>query len=207
MFTLAASQMFFGIAIKWTTVTGGSDGLSGIPRPTIGVGDTVYRFGTGFQFYFVSLIFFLIAYWLMRQLVHSPFGRALIGIKSNEARMKALGYNTWRYKMMAFTLAGVFAGLSGYLFAYFNRHVSPETFYWTTSGQVMIMVIIGGAGSLTGPALGAMLVRLLPSYISSYTERWHAIMGLVFILFVCLRRKASLLLRRVGRVGNSLNKS
>jgi branched-chain amino acid transport system permease protein len=201
MFTLAASQMFFGIAIKWTSVTGGSDGLSGIPRPTIGVGDTVYRFGTSFQFYFVALVFFLIAYLLMRQIVQSPFGRVLIGIKSNEARMKALGYNTWRYKMMAFTLAGVFAGLSGYLFAYFNRHVSPETFYWTTSGQVMIMVIIGGAGSLTGPALGAMLVRLLPSYVSSYTERWHAIMGLVFILFVLFAPQGIIgLLKKAGRV-------
>ena len=168
----------------------------------------MYRFGTGFQFYFVALIFFLIAFILMRQLVQSPFGRALIGIKSNEARMKALGYNTWRYKMMAFTLAGVFAGLSGYLFAYFNRHVSPETFYWTTSGQVMIMVIIGGAGSLTGPALGAMLVRLLPSYISSYTERWHAIMGLVFILFVLFAPQGIIwLLRKIGRVSNSPNKA
>jgi len=198
MFTLATAQMLFGIAIKWTPVTGGSDGLSGVPRPVIGFGETVYRFGAGPQYYFFTLFFFLAAYLLLRQVVHSPFGRALVGIKSNESRMRALGYNTWRYKMAAYVVAGMFAGLAGFLFAHFNRHVSPEALYWTVSGQVMIMVIIGGAGSLTGPALGAALVRLLPSYVSSYTERWHTVMGLVFILYVLFAPKGIFGLLRLG---------
>lgn len=184
MFTLATSQMLFGIAIKWTPVTGGSDGLSGIPRPVIGFGDAALKIGTGVQYYFLTLIFFLAAYWLLRRLVDSPFGRTLIGIKGNESRMRALGYNTWRYKMAAYVVAGMFAGLAGYLLTHFNRHASPETLYWTVSGQVMIMVIIGGAGSLSGPALGAALVRLLHSYASTYTDRWQSLMGIVFILFV-----------------------
>lgn len=199
MFTLATAQMLFGIAIKWTPVTGGSDGLSGVPRPVIGFGENVFKFGAGPQYYFFTLFFFVVAYWLMRRLVHSPFGRALMGIKSNESRMRALGYNTWRYKMAVYVIAGMFAGLAGFLFGHFNRHVSPETFYWTVSGQVMIMVIIGGAGSLTGPALGAALVRLLPSYASTYTERWHTLMGLVFILFVLFAPKGIIgLLRRTA---------
>jgi branched-chain amino acid transport system permease protein len=189
MFTLATAQMLFGIAIKWTSVTGGSDGLSGVPRPVIGFGEITYRFGNGEQFYFLTLFFFLAAYLLMRQLVHSPFGQTLVGIKSNESRMRALGYNTWRYKMAVYVIAGMFGGLAGFLFAHFNRNISPEALYWTESGQVLIMVIIGGAGSLTGPALGAALVRLLPSYLSSYTERWQTVMGLVFILFVLFAPK------------------
>ncbi|MBI4771034.1 MAG: branched-chain amino acid ABC transporter permease [Chloroflexi bacterium] len=184
MFTLATAQMLFGIAIKWSKVTGGSDGLAGIPRPTLGVGTAVVKFGTGVQYYFLTLTLFVAAFWLLRRLVHSPFGQTLVGIKSNESRMRALGYNTWRYKMAAFVLAGTFAGLAGYLFTHFNRHAAPENLYWTVSGQVLIMVIIGGTGTLVGPALGAALVRLLPSYASTYTDRWQSLMGLVFILFV-----------------------
>lgn len=196
MFTLATAQMLFGIAIKWTPVTGGSDGLSGVPRPVIGFGEIAYRFGTGPQYYFFALFFFLAAYLLLRRLVRSPFGQSLVGIKSNESRMRALGYNTWRYKMAVYVIAGMFAGLAGFLFAHFNRHVSPEMLYWTVSGQVLIMVIIGGAGTLAGPILGAALVRLLPSYVSSYTERWETVMGLVFILFVLFAPKGIISLRR-----------
>lgn len=200
MFTLAVAQMLFGIAIKWAQVTGGSDGLSGVPRPTIGFGENVFKFGTNFQYYFFTLFFFAVAYALLRLIVNSPFGQTLAGIKSNESRMRALGYNTWRYKMAAYVIAGMFAGLAGYLFGHFNRHIAPETLYWTMSGEVMIMVIIGGAGSLAGPALGAALVRLLPNIVSSYTERWHTIEGLVFILFVLFAPKGIIgILRRTPK--------
>jgi branched-chain amino acid transport system permease protein len=198
MFTLATAQMLFGIAIKWTPVTGGSDGLSGVPRPMIALGEWAFRFGTGPQYYFLTLFFFVAAFAVMRRLVGSPFGRTLVGIKSNESRMRALGYNTWRYKMAVYVVAGTLAGLAGFLFAHFNRHVSPEMLYWTVSGQVLIMVIIGGAGSLTGAVLGAALVRLLPAYVSSYTEHWHLVMGLVFILFVLFAPKGIIGLLRIG---------
>lgn len=190
MFTLATAQMLYGIAIKWTQVTGGSDGLSGVPRPAIGLGQAVYRFGTDQRFYFLTLVIFVLATWLMRRLVGSPFGHTLIGIKANEPRMRALGYNTWRYKIAVFVVAGVFAGLAGFLSAHYNRFASPQNLYWTVSGLVLVMVIIGGAGSLIGPALGAALVHLLQAYASTYTERnatfvgWQTVMGLVFVFFV-----------------------
>lgn len=189
MITLAFSQMLFGLAIKWTPVTGGTDGLAGVPRPIIGLGDLTWSFGTNFRFYYLVLFAFLLSWGLLQRLVSSPFGHTLRGIKENEERMAALGYDTQRFKVAAFVLSGVFAGLAGVLFSHFNFHVGPEVLYWPMSGQVLIMVIIGGAGTLTGPILGAALVRLLPSYVSTYTDRWQTIMGLVFMAFVLFARE------------------
>ena len=183
MLTLAFAQMLFSLAIKWSAVTGGSDGMP-VERPYLGVGDAALRFGADFNFYYLTLALFLGAWWLLARLVGSPFGHTLRGIKENEARMRALGYDTWRFKISAFVVAGLLAGLAGMLLAAFNRHAAPESLYWTVSGQAIIMVLVGGAGSLAGPILGAALVHLLPSYVSSYTERWQSILGLVFIGFV-----------------------
>jgi branched-chain amino acid transport system permease protein len=183
MLTLAFAQMLFSLAIKWSDVTGGSDGLR-VERPALGIGGLELRFGADISFYYLTLAVFLFSWWLLARLVASPFGHTLRGIKENEARMQALGYNTARFKIGAFVVAGLFAGLAGMLLAAFNRHAAPENLYWTRSGEAIIMVLIGGAGSLIGPMLGAALVHLLPSYASSYTERWQTILGLVFIGFV-----------------------
>ncbi len=183
MLTLAFSMMFHGLAIKWSDVTGGSDGLT-LDRPHLGIGAAALGFGPDFNFYYLALALFLFSWWFLARLVNSPLGHTLRGIKENEPRMRALGYHTWNYKIAAFVVAGLFAGLAGLLLATFNRHAAPESLYWTVSGQVIIMVLIGGAGSLNGPILGAALVHLLPSYASSYTERWQSLLGLVFIAFV-----------------------
>ncbi|HRQ39172.1 MAG TPA: branched-chain amino acid ABC transporter permease [Chloroflexota bacterium] len=184
MITLAFAQMLFSVAIRWTAVTGGSDGLPGIPAPVITLGPLHLLINSREAYYFLVLAFFILVYWLLRRLVNSPFGWTLRGIRENEARMQALGYATYRYKMAVFVVAGVFAGLGGMLLALFFRHASPENLYWTISGQVLVMVIIGGAGTLTGPVLGALLVRLFPQIASSYLDRWEAIEGIIFILFV-----------------------
>jgi branched-chain amino acid transport system permease protein len=184
MVTLAFAQMLFSIAIHASEVTGGSDGLAGVPRPTLGLGPVYYTFATRESYYFLVLILFLGLWWFLQRLVNSPFGWTLRGIRENEARMQALGYHTFYFKMAAFVLAGLFAGLAGVLLAHFLGIASAENLYWTTSGEVMIMLIIGGAGTLTGPMLGAALERLLPNLASSYTDRWQTILGLVFILFV-----------------------
>jgi branched-chain amino acid transport system permease protein len=189
MVTLAFSQMLFSIAIRWSGVTGGSDGLAGVARPSIGFEPVSYSFNSRASFYYLVLIFFILTWWLLRSIVNSPFGWTLRGIRENEARMQALGYNTFRFKMAAFVIAGAFAGLSGMLLVQFFRHASPDNLYWTVSGQVIIMIIVGGTGSLIGPILGAAVVRLFPQIVSSYTDRWETLLGLLFILFVLFAPK------------------
>lgn len=184
MVTLAFAQMLFSIAIGWSEVTGGSDGLAGVPRPSVGLGPLSTTFDTRESFYYLILALFLLTWWLLRRIVNSPFGWTLRGIRENEQRMRALGYNTFGFKMTAFVIAGAFAGLAGALIVHFFGIASPENLYWTTSGEVMISLIIGGAGSLTGPIFGAAVERLLPNFASSYMDRWQTLMGLVFIMFV-----------------------
>ena len=184
MITLAFAQMMFSIAIRWSGVTGGSDGLPGVARPTIGLGPLSYSFGSRTSFYFLVVFFFAFSYWALRRIVNSPFGWTLRGIRENEHRMRALGVRTFRYKMAAFAISGAFAGLAGMLFAYYLRGASPEMLHWSTSGEVLIMLIIGGPGTLVGPMLGAGIIRGFSLLISSYTERWETLMGLLFIAFV-----------------------
>jgi branched-chain amino acid transport system permease protein len=162
-----------------------------------------YEFNSRESFYYLALLFFILSWWLLRQIANSPFGWTLRGIRENEQRMQALGYNTFRFKMAAFMLAGVFAGLAGMLLVQFFRHAAPENLYWTTSGQMMIMLIVGGTGTLSGPILGAAVVRLFPNFASSYTDRWETLLGLLFILFVLFAPKGMMGILR-GRPGSRL---
>jgi branched-chain amino acid transport system permease protein len=188
MITLAFAQILFSIAIRWSQVTGGSDGLTGIPRPTLGLGPLSFSFNSRESFYFLVLACFLASWWLLRRLVKSPFGTTLQGIRENELRMQAIGYNTFHFKLIAFVLAGTLAGIAGMLLAQYFRFAAPENLYWTTSGQVLIMVVVGGTGTISGPVLGAGLVRLLPIFASSYTDRWQMLLGLVLIFVVLFAR-------------------
>lgn len=192
MVTLAFAQMLYSMAIRWSGVTGGSDGLPGVPQPIVGIGSLSLAITSREDYYFLTLFFFVVAYWLMRRIVDSPFGWTLRGIRENEPRMKALGYHTFRYKIAVFTIAGVFAGLAGMILVLFFRNASPNNLYWTISGEAIVMVIIGGTGTLSGPLLGAALVRLFPQYVSSYVERWETLEGILFILFVLYAPKGIL---------------
>lgn len=184
MITLAFAQMLFSIAIRWSGVTGGSDGLINVARPTLGIGSLAFAFTSRESYYFLVLGFFFLSLWLLRKIVNSPFGWVLRGIRENEPRMKALGYNTFRFKMAIFVVSGAFASVAGMLLAHFFRLASPGSLHWTTSGEVMVMLIIGGAGTLTGPTMGAALIRLFPLLVSSYTERWQSLEGLLLVTFV-----------------------
>lgn len=188
MLTLAFSQMVYAIADRWVDVTGGSNGLASIPRPRIELASLQILFEDNTSRYFLVLGFFLLSYLALRGIVRSQFGHALVGIRQNETRLNAIGYNTTRYKLIAFVIAGIFAGVAGALYAGFNRFVSTGELYWTASGQVLIMVIIGGAGTLIGPVLGAGLILVLQNIISSSTDRWPTIMGIIFVLFVFAAR-------------------
>jgi branched-chain amino acid transport system permease protein len=182
MLTLAFAQMAFAVAHQWSWLTGGTNGLSGIPRPTIPGIDL----GGAVPFYYLVLLVVAGAAAVLRRILGSPFGAALIGIRENEARMRAMGFDTFRLKLAAFVLAGAAAALSGTLYAYYNGFVSPDELYWTRSGEVLVMVLLGGAGTLAGPAVGAGVVLILQDLASSLTARWTMILGAAFILVVLL---------------------
>ncbi len=186
MLTLAFAQMIFAAAQKWTPLTGGSNGLPGVARPTLFVPGLVAADPRAF--YLLVLALFASSFFLLQRLVSSPFGRSLIGIRENEVRMRAMGYNVKAYKLTAFVIGGAFGGVAGLMYAYFNNFVSPSDVYWTASGTVLLMVLIGGAGTLVGPVLGAAFFLLLQNALSSMTERWPIILGAVFVIFIMFVR-------------------
>jgi len=182
MLTLAFAQLLYAIAFKWTSVTGGSDGLAGIPRRPGPFGFDLFSSKTGF--YFLALGCLLGSYLLCRALVNSPFGAVLRGIRENEAKTLSLGYNTRLYKIAVVAVAYAFGALAGALYSPFAGFANTELLFWLLSGQVLIMVIVGGSGTLIGPILGAAFFMLLEHQLSSYTEAWALFFGLVFIAFV-----------------------
>ncbi|MCB1744801.1 MAG: branched-chain amino acid ABC transporter permease [Gammaproteobacteria bacterium] len=182
MLTLAFAQLLYAIAFKWTSVTGGSDGQAGIPVNPGPFGLEIFDEKNGF--YYLVLFFLIAAFLLCSALVRSPFGRVLRGIRENEAKTIALGYNTRRYKMGVVALAYMLGGLAGALYAPFAGFTNTELLFWLLSGQVLIMVIVGGAGTLIGPILGAAFFMMLEHQLSGYTESWALVFGLIFIAFV-----------------------
>jgi branched-chain amino acid transport system permease protein len=180
MLTLAFSQLVFSVALKWRDVTGGSDGIAIAERP----GFLGYDLSHALVMYFMALSFFTLTYWGLRRLLNAPLGHAFVGIRENEQRMMAIGYPTRAYKLLSFTIAGAIAGLAGGLYAIFNGFISADAVYWTASGDILIMTMLGGAGTLIGPALGAAIVLLMKNVVSSYSEHWLAIIGITFICCV-----------------------
>jgi branched-chain amino acid transport system permease protein len=182
MLTLAFAQLFYALAYKWQSVTGGSDGLAGVPRSPGPFGMSWFASRVGY--YYLAAGCLVGAYVLCRAFVASPVGTALLAIRDNERKASSLGYNPRAYKVAVFVIAAFFGGLAGALYAPFAGFASPDLFFWVLSGQVLVMVIIGGAGSLLGPVAGAMVFLLLEHYLSGLTDSWALVLGLIFILFV-----------------------
>jgi branched-chain amino acid transport system permease protein len=180
MLTLAFSQLVFSVALKWRDVTGGSDGIAIAEKPSF----FGFDLSNSLVMYFMALSFFALAYWGLRRLLNAPLGHAFVGIRENEQRMMAIGYPTRVYKLISFTIAGAIAGLAGGLYAIFNGFISADAVYWTASGDILIMTMLGGAGTLIGPAVGAAIVLLMKNVVSSYSEHWLAIIGVTFICCV-----------------------
>jgi branched-chain amino acid transport system permease protein len=130
----------------------------------------------------------VLTYLAMAMVVSSPFGHVLIGIRENTMRMRALGYNVRAYKLAAFVVAAAFAALAGYLNAQFSLFVAPDAADWTQSASVLVMVLIGGEGTLAGPVIGATVVLLLQHWLSSYTQYWSVVLGLIFIAVITTGR-------------------
>lgn len=177
MITFALAQVVWSVAFGWRSLTNGDDGMPDVVRPDFGwsLDDTT-------SFYYFVLAIVGVAGLLLLAIVKSPFGRALRGIRESESRMQALGYDVWRYQYVAFVLSAFFAGIAGALYAYFNRFVGPEYLYVVQSAEALIMVILGGAGTLLGPAIGAALIVYLEDFVSSMTEHWVLVLGIIYVL-------------------------
>jgi len=182
MLTLAFAQLGYAMLFRFRDFTGGSDGIAGIPRPPGPFGMDWFQGKTGY--YFLVLGCLLGSYLLCRAIVRSPFGAVLAGIRENEAKTVALGYNTPAYKITTVVLSYGFGGLAGALYGGFAGYASPELFFWLTSGHVLIMVVVGGAGTLVGPILGAVFFVFLEHQLSQVTDVWPLIFGSVFMAFV-----------------------
>jgi branched-chain amino acid transport system permease protein len=180
MITLALAQVVWGIAYKWRSFTGGDDGLSGISLPALGIPVAV----TQTSYYYVVLLIFGLTGLFLTTIVRSPFGNALTGIRESESRMRSLGYNPTLYKYLCFVLAGGFASVSGVLFLFQNRFVGPSDLAVVLSAKGLLMVILGGAGTLWGPALGAAIITLSEHIISAHIDRWIMILGIIYVISI-----------------------
>jgi len=179
--TLALGMTLWGLAFRWVSMTGGDNGISGIARPDLGL---PLSLKDPLTFYYVILAFFLISLILMAVLVRSPFGHSLKGVRESESRMRVLGYHTWLHKYLSYICSAAFGGFAGALWAYFNGFTSPYDMDLTASIEIILMVILGGPGTLIGPALGAGIIVFLKNFISAYTQRWLLILGTIYILTI-----------------------
>jgi branched-chain amino acid transport system permease protein len=179
MITLALGQCVWGLAYRWNSLTGGDNGINVSTRPNFGLDLTDER-----VFFFLVFGFFIFTLASFYVLVRSPFGRSLAGIRERELRMQILGYNTWLHKYIAFIIAGAFGGLSGVLWAHTNGLVSPETLVLTTSVDALLMVVLGGPGTLVGAAIGSGIVFGLREYLSTLVPWWQYALGGVYVLTI-----------------------
>jgi branched-chain amino acid transport system permease protein len=179
MITLAFGQMLFYVAHA-LAIYGGDDGLK-VARNSF---MTIFDFNHPTTFFFAVLIIFLAAFIFSFRLCGSRFGRALQGIRDNPERAESLGYDTYRYKLVGFIIGGALAGLAGMLYANLNQYVSPDLLDWVRSGDLLIMLILGGVGTLVGPVFGAATYLLLHEVLSIYTRHWMLVLGPLLLVIV-----------------------
>ncbi|MBI2749728.1 MAG: branched-chain amino acid ABC transporter permease [Burkholderiales bacterium] len=184
MLTFALNQLFYFIAYQWTSVTGGEDGMPGVPRPALlGI-----DFTDPLNYYVFVSVLFLLSLWIMKRIVESPFGKILQAIRENEARAEAVGYNAPRFKLLAFVIGGAFSGLAGVLYAMLFGIVPLEAIGFVASGNVVFATLIGGSGSLYGPVIGSFVFIWLSESVSTLWARWPLLLGVAFVIVVVFLR-------------------
>jgi branched-chain amino acid transport system permease protein len=176
MLTLALSQVLWGTALRWVSVTDGDNGLRGLSRP--------FQMDDAFSFYYFALAVTAFSVWMMARFVGSPFGATLQGTRDQARRMSALGHNVWLIRWITFVYAGFWGGVSGLLFVYYHKYIHPVSLSLANSAEGLLAVIAGGSGTLAGPLVGAAIVMLLKNYVSAYVERWNMLLGFVFVFIV-----------------------
>jgi branched-chain amino acid transport system permease protein len=184
MITLAFSQMIYYIAVGLDRY-GADDGLTIYKRSEFA---GLINLSNKVAFYYLCLVMLLAAIWLVWRLVNSRFGMAIQGARSNDRRMRAIGFPTFRYRLVCFVIAGTMCGLAGALLANHTDFISPAVMHWTRSGDLIVMVVLGGMGSLFGPLVGAVALLVLEEALSGVTEYWQIIIGPLFLLVVLFAR-------------------
>jgi ABC-type branched-chain amino acid transport system, permease component len=184
MLTFALNQMFYFTAYQWTTVTGGEDGMPGVPRPNV-IGLDIHG---PLAYYALVALLFLVALWVMKRIVESPLGKILQSIRENERRAEALGYDVARMKLAAFVIGGAFSGLAGVLYAMLFGIVPLEAIGFVFSGNVVFATLIGGSGSLYGPVIGSFVFIWLSESVSAMWARWPLLLGVAFVVVVLFFR-------------------
>ncbi len=184
LITFGLGQLIYSGAIRWKGLTGGTYGLTGIPYPNPG-----FSLSSSIDMYYFALIIVLICFFLLYMITRSPFGITIQGIRENEVRMSSLGYNTRLYKLLAFVVGSLFAGVAGILYVYYNGLITPVDIDVVASGFLWLMLIIGGTGTLWGALVGTTVILSLQYWISIITpERWPMIIGALFIASVLFLR-------------------
>jgi branched-chain amino acid transport system permease protein len=176
LLSLAFAQLLYVIVYQWTSFTGGSDGLQGVPRPEV--------LGSYAAYYYFALGITLLCMLVMWFIVNSPFGWSLRAIRENTQRSQFLGINDRFYKVIAFTAAGAFAGVAGALYSQFQKWADPELLFWTTSANPVLMSILGGMFSFVGPSVGAVVFVGLREIIKVRTDYWPLVLGAVLLFLV-----------------------
>ncbi|MGC1464402.1 MAG: branched-chain amino acid ABC transporter ATP-binding protein/permease [Pseudolabrys sp.] len=193
MLTLAFGEMFYFLDISpLKQFTGGENGLSGVPATHIGIGNWFVELHTPEGMYWVIAILFLLGFWLARRIVNSSFGAVLLSIRENGERARTLGHDIQKYKLAAFVIAAAYAGVGGSLFGLFQGYMPPDAFYLDTSGQLVVQTIMGGAGTLIGPTVGALIwiyLRTALQQLPIVGPVWKMVLGIIFVLIVTLFRR------------------
>jgi len=182
MITLALGEILWGLAYRWISLTGGDNGLSLKTRPE----PFGFSLADANTFYYATLVVFLLSLAVMTIFVRSPLGAALMGTRDQPRRMNTLGYHVWAIRFYACMFSGLLTAVSAILFVYYTQFISPQTLALTSSAEVLLMVISGGAGTLLGPIVGSALVVVVKTVVSGFLERWNFLLGAIFVAIVIL---------------------
>ncbi|RLB36124.1 MAG: branched-chain amino acid ABC transporter permease [Deltaproteobacteria bacterium] len=181
--TLAFAEVVYFIAYQASNLTGGEDGL-GLPRKSLQLpGITIDLKNPIVRYYFILAIV-VVCFFLVHRILNSPFGRVLVSIRENEERTSFLGFNTRLYKLISFCLSGLFTGIAGALYALHLAFVPIESLHWSTSGEIVIITLLGGMGNFFGPVIGVAIFIGLRELISPFLDRWQLVVGMIFVLVV-----------------------
>ena len=203
MLTLAFAQLAWGITVKWSSFTGGDDGIQAIPKPDLLAG--------GLNYYIFSLIIVTVCIYLLWRLDRSPFGSVLKGIRQNHLRISFTGMNVFRHQLLAYVISSFFTAIAGGLYAGVDRSIHPDMFVWTMSGSIILMTILGGMRSFFGPLIGVAVFVLLEDVIGRSTQYWSFVIGVIMLIVVMLfpkgivgitRHFAGIFAKKGGRLDN-----